>query len=389
MDIAVPTPVPAGQLADLLAVRDLTDPSAGDHAMQQVVEAIQAALAAAWGVPVHRDGGPRVVTVADNYDRLRYPPDAVTRDRRYSRYVGDGLMLRSHTTARIPALLDRYARSGTAETVLSVPGLCYRRDVIDRRHVGEPHQLDVWRARRAGVPLTDDDLSEMIGLVIAAVLPGRDWHTVPSRHPYTRAGREIYLRVGADEVEVGECGLAHPAVLAGSGLPATSTGLAMGLGLDRLVMLAKNIPDIRLLRSSDPRVAGQLRDLLPYQPVSAMPAARRDLSVAVAGPVDAELLGDRVRELLGADASQLEEVAVLSQTSHADLPDSARHRMGLRPGQQNVLLRLVIRDLQRTLTAADANQLRDRVYAGLHEGTRSEWAARVVEVPGGPAGTDE
>ena len=32
--------------------------------------------------------------------------------------------------------------------LLSVPGVCYRRDAIDRHHVGEPHQLDLWRIRR-------------------------------------------------------------------------------------------------------------------------------------------------------------------------------------------------------------------------------------------------
>ncbi|MGH3739598.1 MAG: hypothetical protein ACRDT6_28960, partial [Micromonosporaceae bacterium] len=91
--------VARARLAELLALRDLTDPAAGEHAMQHVVSAIETALTGAWGVPVRRDPGPRIVTVEDNYDRLRYPNDAATRDRRYSRYVGDGRMLRSHTTA--------------------------------------------------------------------------------------------------------------------------------------------------------------------------------------------------------------------------------------------------------------------------------------------------
>src|SRR6266545_1922515 len=134
------------RLAQALALRDLTDPAAGEHAVQQVVTAIENALAAAWRVPVLRDPGPRVVSVTDNYDRLRYDPEAVTRDRRYSRHVGPDRMLRSHTTARIPALLDRLAREGPDDVLLSVPGICYRRDVIDRRHVGEPPPLHDGRA---------------------------------------------------------------------------------------------------------------------------------------------------------------------------------------------------------------------------------------------------
>jgi phenylalanyl-tRNA synthetase alpha chain len=357
------------QLHAALALPDLTDPATGPHALHQVVAAIEAALTRAWSIPLRRDPGPRVVPVADNYDRLRYSPDAVTRDRRYSRYVDADHMLRSHTTARIPALLDQVAANGPDEILLSVPGICYRRDVIDRTHVGEPHQLDLWRIRRTGPPLTTVELTDMIGLVVDAVLPGHECRTPPSVHPYTVAGREIYV----DGVEIGESGLAHPEVLAGAGLPAEATGLALGLGVDRLVMLVKGIDDIRLLRSADPRIAGQLRDLRRYQPVSAMPTARRDLSLAVAADLDAELLGDRVRELLGADAAAVEEVTVLDRTGYDDLPDSARQRLGLRPGQQNVLLRIMLRDPGRTLTTVQANTIRDRVYAGLHQGSAYEW----------------
>ncbi len=360
---------------DLLQLRDLTDPAEGHHALQLVVDTIETVLGHAWAVPVRRHRGARIVTVAENYDRLRYQPDAVTRDRRYSHYLDGDRMLRSHTTAHVPALLHDLARHSAGEVVLSVPGLCHRRDVIDRVHVGDPHQLDLWRVRPAGPALTEADLEEMVRLVVAAVLPGWPSRTVPNVHPYTLAGREIYVDGPAGPVEVGECGLAHPQVLAGSGLPAQASGLAMGLGLDRLTMLVKGIDDIRLLRCDDRRVREQLTDLTPYRPVSNQPPVRRDLSLAVDAGLDAELLGDRVRELLGPDASAVQEVRVLADTGYDDLPDSARARMGLRSGQKNLLVRIVLCDLDRTLTAAQANRLRDRVYRGLHEGDVSEWAA--------------
>jgi len=40
-----------------------------------------------------------------------------------------------------------------------------------------------------------------------------------------------------------------------------------------------------------------------------------------------------------------------------------------------VLLRLVLRHPTRTLTAAQANQLRDRVYAAVHAGSAHQWAS--------------
>jgi len=369
-------PITSEQLSHLLSIRDLADPTGGPHAIQLVIDRLERALAVLWREPVRRDPGPRVVSVADNYDRLRYSASAVTRDSRYSRYLGDGRMLRSHTTARIPTLLSTVA----ADTVLSVPGLCYRRDVIDRQHVGEPHQMDLWRIHRTGPPMGDADLVAMIGAVAEAVVPGMPWYTVAAEHPYTLSGREIYARLPDRNVEIGECGLAHPEVLAACGLPSSASGLAMGLGLDRLTMLVKGIDDIRLLRSSDDRVASQMLDLTPYRPVSAQPAVVRDLSLAVSASLDAELLGDRVRTLLGTDAGLLEEVVVLSETGWADLPESARTRMGLGEQQKNVLLRLVIRDLHRTLTAEEANQLRDQIYAGLHEGAAHEWTGgQVIE----------
>jgi phenylalanyl-tRNA synthetase alpha chain len=355
-----------------LTLRDLADPAAGPHAVQSVVTAVEGTLHARWGIPVRRDPGGRIVPVADNYDALRYTADAATRDRRYTRYVGDGRMLRSHTSARIPALLRSLAagqRGGggaAGEVLLSVPGLTYRRDVIDRHHVGEPHQLDLWRIRTNAPALTDDDLTAMIATVVEAVLPGHSWRIEPSPHPYTLAGREVLIATGEGAVEVGECGLAHPGVLAAAGLPPSASGLAMGLGLDRLVMLAKGVDDIRLLRSADLRIADQMVDLAPYRPVSVHPVARRDLSVAVDAGLDEELLGDRVRASLGADVAALEEVRILSRTPYSDLPGAVRQRLGMRPGQDNILLRVLLRALDRTLTSAEANALRDRIYAAVH-----------------------
>jgi len=150
----------------------------------------------------------------------------------------------------------------------------------------------------------------------------------------------------------------------------------MGLGLDRLMMLRKQIPDIRLLRAADPRIAEQMRDLAPYRAVSAMPPVSRDLSIAADAGDTAEDLGDRVRAALGEQAAAVESVAVVSETPYDALPAAARARIGLQPGQHNLLVRVVLRDLERTLTAVEANELRDRIYGALHRGAAHQWAAR-------------
>ena len=147
----------------------------------------------------------------------------------------------------------------------------------------------------------------------------------------------------------------------------------MGLGLDRVLMLVKGLDDLRPLRSADPRIASQLLDLAPWRPVSSRPPIRRDLSLAVHERLRSEELGDRVREALGDRSADVEAVEVLSEATHAALPEAARARLGLAPGQKNVLVRLTLRALTRTLTDPEANRLRDEVYAVLHEGSNHEW----------------
>ena len=356
-----------------LALRDLTDPGQGPHAMQLLVDAAAGALEKAWGCPVHLERSHPVVTVADNYDALLYPPGGAARDARYTRYVSRDTLLRTQTSAMIPPLLRRLAAAPAADVLLACPGLVWRRDRIDRLHVGEPHQLDLWRLRR-GAELGSRELEEMIGLVAGAVAPGRAVRLERTVHPYTAGGLEVHVEVGGEWVEVAECGVAHPLLLRACGLPEDVSGLAMGLGLDRLLLIAKGIDDIRLIRSEDPRVAAQMLDLAPYRPVSSHPPIRRDLSIAVGEWAVAEEIGDRVREALEDRAADVEAIEVLSETWAAALPAPARERLGMGSGQKNVVVRITLRAVGRTLTDAEANRLRDLVYAAIHEGSRAEWA---------------
>jgi phenylalanyl-tRNA synthetase alpha chain len=233
-------------------------------------------------------------------------------------------------------------------------------------------------AVRRSKPLTTGVLDEMTGLVVSAVVPGAPHRTLPAVHPYTTEGREVEVETGAGWVELLECGLAGAHVLQAGGLdPEEWSGLALGIGLDRAVMLRKGVSDIRLLRADDPRVARQMLDLEPYRAVSAMPPTRRDLSIAVAADLTAEELGDRIRERVEPGVLEaVEEMSVVAETPADELPPQAIARIGLRRGQKNVLVRLVLRHPTWTLTAEEANRTRDDVYAAIHEGSVYEWAGR-------------
>ncbi len=372
-------PLSAEQLSRDLAIPDLSDPADGPHAIQLIANAAVSALDAAW----NRDGarcavrwcrGPRIVSVSDNYDQLGYDPADVTRTVRSTRYVDQQRMLRSHATAIVPSALRGLAadQHPPDDVLLACPGIAYRRDAIDWQHTGTPQQLDVWRISKR--KLTEPDLEEMVAVLVHALVPGASYRHEPRAHPYTTGGCQVDVLRDDIWVEIAECGLAHPDVLADAGLPGY-TGLALGMGLDRLLMLRKQIPDIRLLRSADPRIASQMLDLQPYRPVSSQPPICRDVSVAVNIDEDEETVGDIVRETLGADADAVEAVTIVSSTPCADLPPAALARLGARPGQRNLLVRVVLRRLDRTLTDAQANDLRDRIYARLHRGTAWQWAS--------------
>ena len=367
----MPVHLSADQLARDLARRDLTDPAAGPQALQILVRIAAGALTGRWGNVARLCPGPRIVPIEDNYDNLRFTAGAASRDARYTRYVDDTRMLRSHSSAMVPPALRALAADPVDDVLLVCPGIVYRRDTIDRLHTGTPHQLDLWRISRR--PLGNEDMHDMTSTLLEALVPGMPSRTEPRVHPYTLDGRQVDVRAGDDWVEVWECGRAHPDVLARAGLRGWH-GLALGMGLDRILMLRKGIDDIRLLRSADPRVASQMLDLDRYQPVSSMPAVVRDLSVAVDRDDDVEDLGDRVRDALGTEADAVEEVEVLSETAYARLPPAAVARMGMSRRHKNVLVRVVIRPTDRPLSGAEANVLRDRIYGALHRGSRPEWS---------------
>jgi phenylalanyl-tRNA synthetase alpha chain len=362
-----------------LALRDLTDPDQGRHAINILMNDLIAAVAEWSGLPADIVRRPPIVRITDNYDRLFYEPDAIARSARYSHYIDDIHMLRTHTTAGIPPLLAQ-TRS---DRLIVCPGLVYRRDLVDRLHVGEPHQVDLWIARQGR--LRRAHLLNMIAAVVETALPGQAYRCNETIHPYTMNGLEVEARIGERWVEILECGEIHPWLLNESNLPSQKwSGLAMGIGLDRLIMLIKQIDDIRLLRSVDPRIARQMLSLERYEAVSDQPATYRDLSICVGDP-DMELLGDRIRNVLGQRSGWVENVKLLQASDYASVPEAARGRLGMSPSQHNLLIRVTLRSLDASISKADANRVYDLIYSELHEGTagyfRTEAAVGRISSP--------
>lgn len=311
------------RLAASLAVLDLTDPKNGIHAINLVVQRVRQALETAYaGTPVEEVKTDPIVSVKENFDNLLFPEDNLGRSSRYTRYVAPDKVLRTHTSAAIPSWLKKVAHEGNSDKIVVLPGMFYRRDIVDRTHCGEPHQMDVWRVKRGDPRFGRQDLVHLIETILNSVVPGYQYRANEVKHPYTINGLEVEVLVNGNWLEVLECGETHPVVLGNAGLdPQGYSGLALGMGLDRLVMIIKDIDDIRVLRSGDPRIKRQMDNLDKFVKVSDQPATKRVLSYSTSTDKTEEDVCEEIRDELGSEAAYIEEIQY-SEILYEQLPSN-------------------------------------------------------------------
>lgn len=361
----------ARSVKEALELCDLTEQDSPSHAIGLLLnEVLEGLVLRGW--PVGRIlRGPRIVSAQENYGLLGYDPAEVTLGSEHTRWVDEHSLLRTQTTSQIPAALQRIAQNRKEGEIilLAAPGITFRRDSRDRWHCAEPHQMDIWVL---GDPeySTRAHLLKLVGDILACAVPDMSWIYSDSPHHYTEGGIEVNLLSNEQPVEVLECGCIARSLLQRLSIdPARHGGLALGMGLDRLTMLRKGIPDIRLLRDLDERVQAQMHDLLPWRAVSRLPSITRDISLAVSPGLSEEVLTEKMLLAAGDCSAWIEEMQVKGRWAERDLPAKAIERLGLLPGQENVLLRVVLRDCSRSITTREANALYERIQSALHEGT--------------------
>lgn len=367
-------PLTKAKLNEYLAIPDLTE-GKQQHAISLLYERVAEYMRQAHeksNVRVYRKDP--IVTVADNYDNLLIATDNISRSSTYTHYVDNEHILRTHTTAQIPGILRELAatRKNWNDVVILLPGLAYRRDVTDKKHVGQVHMLEMWRIVKTGKdkPIVKDDLLDVVKGVADTAAPGWKLRIIDSPHPYTKQGIEVNAVLGERDIEILECGLINDQILANAGLdPQEYSGWALGMGLDRLVMTLKDIPDVRYLRSTNPKIAAQMKDLEKYHEVSSQPAIQRDMSYSIPANYVEEDINEDIREALGDKQNILESVEILSETAYKDLPQKIQERLGITSDQKNVLVRITLRHLERTLENKEANEIYDDIYEKINHGS--------------------
>ncbi len=355
------------QLEQLLSKQDLTEQS--NHCVSIIVDRIRDKLEKKYSIKPSIERGTKIVSAYDNYYALGYDKNEVTLGTRYTKYLNETDMLRTQMSSVIPSLMRNYQKDG--DKLWMCPGIVYRRDVRDKTHVGEPHQMDVWYL--TSEPKTRADLISLVETIISVIEDVQkkkiQWRYNETSHNYTDDGIEVEIYYQNRWLEILECGLISKKLLANHGLSQYS-GLALGMGLERLAMIIKNIDDIRILNSNNPLIQKQLTNLNKYKAISNQPAIKRDLSIAI----DKEINEEELTELILAAISEktqstIESIQIISETSYEDLPTIAQERLGINQNQKNILLRIILRDIERTLTHEEANQIYMEIYQKIHQGT--------------------
>jgi phenylalanyl-tRNA synthetase alpha chain len=198
---------------------------------------------------------PEIATERDNFDALRIPADHPARTMQDTFWLTDGRLPRTHTSAfQIPAMKTR-----KPPVRLIIPGRVFRNEATDATHETHFNQLEGF--------VIDENVSfaHLKGLIaqFVAHMYGADVETkfVSAYFPFVEPGLEMYAKVKGYWVEMGGAGMIHPEVLENMGVNSNKfQGFAFGLGIDRLVMLAHGIDDIRYLHGGSLRFLHQFQE---------------------------------------------------------------------------------------------------------------------------------
>ena len=212
--------------------------------------------------------GPEIETDWYNFSALNMPKHHSARSIQDSFYlrVGDGesWLLRSQTSPVQIRLLER----GVLPLYAIAPGRVYRRDTADSRHLPVFHQIEGIVVDK-GVNFGDlkGTIDTFVGAIFGEQVSAR---LRPAYFPFTEpsAEFEITCAICAGEgcrtcsqtgwIELGGCGMVHPAVFEATGVdPEEYSGFAFGFGIDRLAIMRHGIEDIRSFLENDVRFLRQ------------------------------------------------------------------------------------------------------------------------------------
>lgn len=244
-------------------------PVGREHILSQIIEEICSTFEHLGFVV---QDGPEIETEFNNFTALNIPADHPSRDSFDTFYLetpdpeqkGRNLLLRSQTSPVQIRLMKQFK----PPFAVVIPGKVYRPDAVDASHSFVFHQIE-------GL-LVDEDIkfSDLKGLLTAFCqrLFGEKTRMRfrPHYFPFTEPSAEVdiscYICDGKGcsvcgrkgWLEIMGCGMVNPKVFEAVKYPKGKyTGLAFGMGVERMAMLKYGINDIRLFFENDVRFLKQ------------------------------------------------------------------------------------------------------------------------------------
>ena len=207
--------------------------------------------------------GPEIEDDDHNFTRLNVPKDHPSRDMQDTFYLEDDLLLRTQTSGGQIRVMD----SQKPPIKVLVPGRVFRSD-SDATHSPMFHQMEGLVVDK-GITLCD--LQGMLDKFVQQIFDA-DVRTRlrPSYFPFTEpsvevdvscfecAGKGCPLCKHTGWIEVLGGGVVHPRVLENCGIDSSVySGIAFGIGIERITMLKYGINNIGLLFENDLRFLKQ------------------------------------------------------------------------------------------------------------------------------------
>jgi phenylalanyl-tRNA synthetase alpha chain len=221
--------------------------------------------------------GPEAEAEWYNFDALNIPPDHPAREMQDTLFIAppdgsppgtrSGMVLRTHTSpVQIRSLLTR-----PLPLYVVSPGKVYRNEALDATHLPVFYQIEGLAVDEG---LTMADLRGAIQAFVDSLFgAGLRTRLRPDYFPFTEPSGDVSMechvcrgestKPGADPcrvcrsmgwIEIAGCGMVNPRVLVACGIdPDRYSGFAFGLGIERSLMLANGINEIRDTYDGDVR----------------------------------------------------------------------------------------------------------------------------------------
>ncbi len=208
--------------------------------------------------------GPEIESEFYNFEALNIPLEHPSRDAFDTFYIKDDILLRSHTSTVQIRIMEK--QKPPIQAIM--PGRVYRPDAVDASHSFMFHQVEGLMVDKK---IKFSDLKGLLSLFTKRMF-GEKTKTRfrPSFFPFTEPSAEVDIsciicsgkgcRVCSHTgwLEILGAGMVHPRVFEAVGYPPRKyTGLAFGMGAERIAMLKYGINDIRLFFENDIRFLKQ------------------------------------------------------------------------------------------------------------------------------------